>query len=103
MNLVEAGVDAVDVAAQVVVVLPAVAVTVPVEANATLIVPTYPVGPLRHLPQMVTLIPPSRGPNSLRLHPQAPNLAGAPLQTPKLEHLDGPILAGVLTRLPMVQ
>lgn len=97
--------DAVDVAAQVVVVLQAAAVTVPVVANATLTAPTLPVGPLHHLPQMATLIPPSRGLNSLQ--PQAPNLApaGAPLQRPKLEHRDGAtlILPGVPIRLPMAQ
>ena len=101
MNLVEAGVGVVDVAVQVVVVLRAVAVTVPVVANATLTVPRYPVGLLRHLPQMATLIPPNRGPNSLQ--PQAPNLVGAPLQRPKQEHLDGPIQPGVLAQLPMAQ
>jgi hypothetical protein len=104
---VEAGVDAVVVAAQVVEVLQAVAVSVPVVATASLTARTPPVGPLRHPPQMATLILPSRGLNS---QSQAPNLApaGAPLQRPKLEpllHRDGPtpIQPGVPIRLPMVQ
>ena len=99
-----AGVDAVDVAAQVVVVLQAVGAI----ATPTVRLPTLPVASLHRLPLTATLLPPSRGSNSLQS--LAPMLvpAGALLQRPKLEHLlprDGvpPILPGVLIQLPMAQ
>jgi hypothetical protein len=101
---VEAGVDAVDVAAPVVVVLQVVALTVPVVAIATLTVPTLPVVSLHRLPLTVTPLPPTR---SLKSPAPIPALVGAPHQSPKLEHLlrDGaiPILPGVTIQLPMVQ
>jgi hypothetical protein len=101
-------VDAVDVAAQVVAVLQAVVVSVRVVAIVTLTAPTLPVGSLHPLPQMVILIPPSRGLNSLQSLALILASAGAPLQRRKLEHLlhrDGPtpILPGVLIQLPMAQ
>ena len=108
VNLVEAGVDVVDVAAQVVAVLQAAAVSVLVVAIATLTVPTLPVGYLHPLLQMVILIPLSRGVISLQSLALILAPAGAPLQRRKLEHLlhrDGPtpILPGVLIQLPMAQ
>lgn len=90
------------VAARVVVVL-----RVPVVGTVTLTVPTFPVVSLHRLPLMATLLPPTRGLNSLQSPAPILAPAGAPPQRPKLGHLlpDGPIpiLPGVLIQLPMAQ
>ena len=105
MNFVEAEVDAVDVAARVVVVLRVVALSVPVVATATLTVPILPVLSLHRLPLTATLLPPTRGLISLQ-SPTPPILASVGAR-PRLEHLlrDGPIpiLPGVPIQLPMAQ